>query len=272
MTLIVGVKCSDGVVLGADGAATFGNIEGYTIKQPTKKLCLVGSSVIVGFSGAVGLGQFVTVAVDNVWQEMKALTTNSADNLRVKLTAELRKYVMPEIEAAAHAQQLYGLAARGPAQCATLVAMPSFAQSRRAFLFEFDQQCASEEKVEAGSFVAIGSGQRIADPFLAFLKRVFWSTRAPTVADGRFAVVWTLYHTIEVNPGGVALPIQVMTLCDDGHKLVAEPLTDQQIKEHLESTGTAEQVLREFQTAQQETAPPPDIQPPQPPPADIADR
>jgi 20S proteasome alpha/beta subunit len=38
MTLIIGIKCSDGIVMGADGAATFGSLGQQTIRQGTKKL------------------------------------------------------------------------------------------------------------------------------------------------------------------------------------------------------------------------------------------
>ncbi len=38
MTLIIGIKCSDGIVMGADGAATFATLGQPTIRQETKKL------------------------------------------------------------------------------------------------------------------------------------------------------------------------------------------------------------------------------------------
>ena len=46
MTLIVGIKCSDGIVVAADGAATLGSFGQQTAKQPVKKLCFIGDDVL----------------------------------------------------------------------------------------------------------------------------------------------------------------------------------------------------------------------------------
>ncbi len=48
MTLIVGIKCTDGIVMGADSAQT---MHGY-IHQSTKKLATIGQDLIIGSSGA----------------------------------------------------------------------------------------------------------------------------------------------------------------------------------------------------------------------------
>lgn len=60
MTLIVAIKCADGVVLGADSASTYATALGQqtTIKQQTsKKLNIIGDHVVLSVSGPVGLGQ-----------------------------------------------------------------------------------------------------------------------------------------------------------------------------------------------------------------------
>src|SRR5690348_1989467 len=57
MTLIAGIKCKDGVVLGADGAATYGVMGQRTIRQPFKKKIKVLKEMVIGTSGPVGLGQ-----------------------------------------------------------------------------------------------------------------------------------------------------------------------------------------------------------------------
>ena len=65
MTLIVGFKCSDGIVMGADGAATFGNLGQGIIRQPIKKLEIIGNYTILGISGKVGLGQMFKAELEN---------------------------------------------------------------------------------------------------------------------------------------------------------------------------------------------------------------
>ena len=60
MTLIIGVRCSDGVVIGADGAATLGStLGGPTVMQPVTKLQILEGTIVMGVSGQVG---FTTVA------------------------------------------------------------------------------------------------------------------------------------------------------------------------------------------------------------------
>lgn len=71
MTLIVGIKCSDGIVLGADGAATYGVLGQQTIRQPVKKLKILESCIVVGVSGPIGLGQRLTATVEELWQNKK---------------------------------------------------------------------------------------------------------------------------------------------------------------------------------------------------------
>ena len=58
----------------------------------------------------------------------------------------------------------------------------------------------------------MGSGQPLADPFLAFLSRVLWKNEAPNVRLGRFGVYWALKHTISLAPGTVGLPIKIAVL------------------------------------------------------------
>ena len=58
MTVLVGVLCQDGVVVGSDGSATFAAAPHLkTIEQPVRKTFLVGSDVIFAVTGAGGLGQ-----------------------------------------------------------------------------------------------------------------------------------------------------------------------------------------------------------------------
>ncbi len=65
MTLIIGLKCSDGIVVGYDGAATLANIARLrTVIQPVPKLAIIRDKMIVGVSGPVGLGQVFCDRVD----------------------------------------------------------------------------------------------------------------------------------------------------------------------------------------------------------------
>lgn len=59
MTVLVGVLCQDGVVIGADSSMTHTLATGQTgtIEQPTDKIYRVGPDVLIAGTGVVGLVQ-----------------------------------------------------------------------------------------------------------------------------------------------------------------------------------------------------------------------
>ena len=66
MTLIVGIKCTDGVVMGADSAATFATPTGQsTVIQSATKLQIPAGPIITATSGPMGLGQLFAEASAN---------------------------------------------------------------------------------------------------------------------------------------------------------------------------------------------------------------
>jgi ATP-dependent protease HslVU (ClpYQ) peptidase subunit len=71
MTLIVGIKCRNGIVMGADGAATLGALGQQTIRQETEKLDILENRIIVGVSGPVGLGQRIRAEIHTLWTDSR---------------------------------------------------------------------------------------------------------------------------------------------------------------------------------------------------------
>ena len=70
MTIIVAIKCKDGVVVGSDGAATLGSLGQSTISQPmTTKLDIIQKQIILGLSGPVGLGQLYAAQLATLWDQ-----------------------------------------------------------------------------------------------------------------------------------------------------------------------------------------------------------
>lgn len=57
MTILVGIKCKDGVLIGSDSSATFAAGQIRTIEQTTKKIEIVDGKIIVAGTGQIGLGQ-----------------------------------------------------------------------------------------------------------------------------------------------------------------------------------------------------------------------
>jgi len=281
VTLVVGVLCSDGVVLGSDGAATLGALGETTVRQPTRKLTIIDGAVVVGASGAVGLAQRVICEVESLWRTQRLSATPppvqlSPQQMMANLQAAqvgqpppfalqsqpvlspvhagpiisgaIRPHLLTELRVAVQARDALGPQATIPsAVCMTLVAMPIAGE---ACLIALDQQGAPEVATSELPFVTIGSGQKIADPFMSFLRRVFWRDHAPTMQEGLFATLWALQHCIDTNAGGVADPKQVVVLerPPGSAEWRARELPETEWQEHLMAVAGAEDTLRTFRT------------------------
>jgi len=258
MTLIIGIKCRDGVAVGADSAATLGNPIGLsTVIQPMAKLNVIRDSAILATSGPVGLAQLHVDSVDGRWNSLREADAAAA-------CRSLRDALRPDVEVclkmSSLAASIMGQGARTPVVHSSVLAI---APKRRPLLIQFDYHCNPEVATDDLPFVSIGSGQPIADPFLAFLRHTFWKDRLPCLSEGILAIVWTLTHAIRTATGGIAGPIQAATLTIRGTQPEARLLTHEEIEEHSLNVGEAEKHLTQFRILHQPTADEP--QPPQPP-------
>jgi hypothetical protein len=245
MTLIVGIRCSDGIVMAADGAATLGALGMQTAAQKTvKKLGIIQDTIIVGAAGSVGIAQRSQALIEDGW---KAGTfTGRAETVMGTLRRQLWDQVVgPEWTCAGVVTKVYGSAAGNAASSSLMLALPI---QRLPTLLSFDHQCAPELATRDLPFVSMGSGQAIADPFLALIRRVFWGDGEPSLEDGVFSAVWTLRHAIETIPGGVADPIQVVVLEQRGKDWRARQLDAAELAEHEDAVKGAEQSLRDWRS------------------------
>lgn len=237
MTILVGIHCSDGIVIGADSSSTFGMGQFRTIEQPTDKISVVGKQILVAGTGAVGLNQRFDAIVSGAHQQnlfanakvpidiVNALSKHAIDNFKYT-----HIYPFPP-------GMSYG-------------ALLAFCKNKQLFLCEFDPINFQPELKEAGLkkiwYVAMGSGQLIADPFLGFIRDVFWDNAPPSCQDGIFAAVWTLSHTIDLNPGGINGPIRIATLRLVDGKCEARILEDRELEEHKQHVAEIKMHLREY--------------------------
>ena len=103
MTLIVGVKCSDGIVLGADSTATLGiPLGGSTIRQDTvTKLHIASGKLVIGVSGPVSLSQSYSDEID-AYISLKGLkiTWKNVAEAKAELVKLLWKHAKPAWERA----------------------------------------------------------------------------------------------------------------------------------------------------------------------------
>ena len=249
MTLIVGIKCSDGIVMGADGAATLGTADGaQTVIQPTTKLRVLQKRMIMGVSGQVGLGQLYCDAVEDLWKTNKLGKNASLAQVRAEIEKSIFMHVEPATQRAQSSIPFLGNSgAFNLINTASLIALPVGGVSGKPELIQCMFNGQTELATKELPYVAVGSGQAIADPFLGFLRRIFWPDTLLSVADGIFAVTWTLLHAIAVNAGGVAEPVQLTVLEKaKGNELSAKELSEVDIEEHRQNIQAAEEHLKRF--------------------------
>lgn len=241
MTLIVGIRCSDGVVVASDSAATYAEGAMPTIgQQNVTKLYQLGDGMLYASTGAIGMQQIIRPALKKLSDDkLHAKAADSADAM-LQMAKAIVERVRDMIESA---RSLVPLVGEQNAGASVLVkSMVAFALKGNACLFTFDFSGAPEEITDV-PFVALGSGQRIADPFLALLRRVLWSDRAPTLAEGRLVAAWTVRHVSQTNFGGVGGPIQMASLSFDEKGRPSIAFVD--AAEHDANIQDAEAALRQ---------------------------
>lgn len=240
MTIIVGILCSDGVVMASDSAVTFGDAGGATVEQlGMQKVHLLGGQLLYSSTGAVGISQLIADKIETNWKSRAYSGVKTAPAMMSRLGQEINALVLPYLQTAQMQRNVTGDASQS--LCKSMLAVPV---NHKPFLFSFDFNGAPEMSTTGTPWVAFGSGQRIADPFLAFLRRILFPESEPTVAVGRLAAIWAISHVRRINTGGVGGKIQVATMVSDGSGQPSVSVMDEtDIQEHEQRVGSAEQVL-----------------------------
>jgi hypothetical protein len=243
MTLIVGILCKESVVLASDSAATFASGAIPTIgQQEMRKLRRLNENLLYSSTGAVGISQLVSQKLKSLWENKAFSGLTAAEAVMDKIGKEIVNLIGPYLQTANLQRSLTGDASSS--LCKSIVALPV---QNKPCLFSFDFNGAPEQSTPDLPFISLGSGQPIADPFLALLRRLLWSGREPSLAEGRLAAVWTIEHVRRTNPGGVAGDIQLAALVAtaSGKLPIVTEHSSEDVQEHLQRIASAEQVLVE---------------------------
>ena len=255
MTIIVGVKCTDGVVIGADSVATSSHGPHRLIQIISDdKINIVGGKVIIACSGAVGLSQRFQGIVATAWQQ-KSFQKPIAECLRDITRDSVQDFERTGVPRYPPQQGGLGFGA--------LMACPIGGVAELIEFGSLDFQ--PEIKKDQLHFVAIGSGQVLADPFLAFVSRVLWGGKPPAVQMGAFGLYWVLSHTIQYAPGGVGRPIKIAVLKKEKGEWVARSVEGDELQEQEQHVAEIEKRIAEYPKAvieTTETTPPPEPPPP----------
>jgi len=250
MTLIVAIKCKEGIVMGADSAVTSSTGSGQqTAMQPAKKLSIIDDKIIIGVSGSVGLSQFYTKEIEELWKSERCFKHKTVKQLRLKITDALRKHLERERKFASSTKDVFEMMIQHELNSHTLIAMPL---DNEPILLEYPPTLSSEEKDERFPTVAIGIAQPIADPFLYFLRRVFWPNRLPTIGEGKMAAFWALDYSIKAAPSNVSEPIKMAILEKSGDDVKACEVPEQELSTLAQFIDEAEDYLKGFKLPEDE--------------------
>jgi len=180
MTLIIGVKCREGIVIGADSISTFGtDIE----QEVSNKIEYLAVDSLIGSSGAVGLSQLIKERLRDSWETVRG-QENKAD-ARSEIQKVMWAEVRPALVHAEDASDILGQKMFSSALCSSLLAFP-FRDEH--VLLSFNQIAQSEEITCEAPFKSIGSGSLQADPFWHFLSESFGRTALPRKHQMGFSV------------------------------------------------------------------------------------
>ncbi len=244
MTLIIGVKCRDGIVIGADSAETLGtNVE----QEVRNKIEFLARDSLIASAGAVGLSQLINAKLRDSWENIQ--DQNDVYSARLLLEEVIWSELRRAMEHALEAQEYFDEELISTVLTSSLIAFPLKETPVLLCLNSIGQ---SHEVTYESPFYSIGSGDFQADPFLAFVKRVAWNDRYPNSIDnGIFGVLWTLEHVIEVNAGlGVGGRPVIATLQRYDEKWEADilegPLLDQNLLRIEETEKAVQNYLGEL--------------------------
>ena len=237
MTLLVGIRCSDGVAIGTDTAVTFSAFpKTPTIEQQAStKLEVVDQAIIIASTGQHGMAQRFVDVVHNEH-------LNGTGRLRSKDRIETGR-VLSELGRADFSRTQ---APQG--QYGALVAINC---KTRTELIELDIAAFQPEvKDDQTWYVSMGSGQIVADPLLGLFRDVFWQGAPPNLRDGVFALTMVLDIACRMAPFGVSLPMQIATLERvNQNQARAHKLTEAELLEHQGSVKDAIQYFRGYKDA-----------------------
>jgi 20S proteasome alpha/beta subunit len=227
MTIVVAIKCSDGVVVSSDSMITVNEFAQYT----GKKIHLLPGQPeqLFAFAGNLAYAErFRAVATFMANQ----LTTNEH---KLKYATDVGGGLFNNL-------QLTGLK---PLEV-ELETILAFVKDGVPEVCVFDLGSQPHYLDQDYYYVTLGSGSVAATPFLKFLTDIlFFKGRQPTVAEGKLLGTWAVKYAIDTLAQGVGTPIDIATIekNEDGGWNLSE-LDRLSVDETLQAIDTASEVLR----------------------------
>lgn len=237
MTLIVGIKSSDGIVIGADCAATLSTSSGqFTVNQDVRKIEIISDNIVIANSGQVGFFQRIRDELKNR-VDIPKRDIRKIDDIN-KLKKEIQniflKVLEIELEIAKKNSNIFGNLTQSNLTNHLLLAIPFL---NNPILLQFSSPNYSvEEADDKLPFISAGSGQVYADTFLSFIRDVLWKDKCPDFKESMLSLVWTLEFCTKIAPAFIREPIQIIELRNGiKGKIITREIPDEELDEHREA-------------------------------------
>jgi 20S proteasome alpha/beta subunit len=202
MTLIIALRCTDGLVMAADSMSTEAAPlnAGQIAKHETEKLVLY-KELMWGASGSVGVKQAVQNELEKHYGDIYTRNISPTD-LRMRLVKKIQPIL----------KEQYTLISQLTQQLVPFTNFIFGVHLNSGFhLINIEGNCAGE--VVEAKHCATGSGQKTGQALLRRLRNQDWNVKTGLVVAYR-----TLNDAIHVEPGGIGPPIRLARYFMSGQK------------------------------------------------------
>jgi 20S proteasome alpha/beta subunit len=209
MTILIGVLCKNGVIIGSDSVATCESGPNNPTMElgPVRKIEIIENKIITATTGSIGLSQrYISILTRLTKQGIKKKD-------EMKFATDISHEVIADFQNtppfSSHPYQGWGLGA-----------LLGFSIDDNFYLVEFDVTNFRPEFKNKRDLpiVSMGLGQRFADPFLAFLWKDFLKGEEISLEEGILVACWALEHTLKVNYGMIGGDKKISLLTKNSNK------------------------------------------------------
>jgi hypothetical protein len=252
MTVIVGILCSDGVVIGSDSTMVAGRVTtGYTIERQSDvlKIEVIGNDIITAITGAMGLAQRFNNQVAEIMKELREqyqpplqfvpgfgpINCTSLQKILILLGTVPPNAVPYDTLSPVEIGRIIAQTTIGDFQRTQSAwqsqpnigwgfgALFAFVHADKPHLIDFDPvqfhpeirghpDPLRQDQDRNWRCVSWGAGQKLADPFLAHAYDLLFGKKTPTVSRAKLVVAWTIAHVSAYNVGLVGGRLQLAVL------------------------------------------------------------
>jgi hypothetical protein len=247
MTVIVGILCSDGAVIGTDSAMAAGRAGRYTIERQdgnVLKIEVIEDNIITAYTGAAGLGQRFN---DQVATTIRALRQPFQQPQLVPgigvIGTPIQQALFNRVRPGAIPYDEIGPVEIGRIVSQVVIgdfqrtqsiqqqstngwglgALFAFVTAGEPQLIDFDTvqfhpelkglpDAKRGDQDRIWRCVSMGAGQQLADAFLAHSYRLLFGDKVPTIDRAKLVVAWTVDHVRKYNIGLVGGKLQLAVL------------------------------------------------------------